>query len=455
MQVDALVLGGGISGLSAAFRLQQRGFRTFVIEKQRTVGGRTQSISLGDVGVDSGALFLTDSYKQTLELIRELGIQQQIVPIVTKNGIVARDRIFTLPPHSLLDIAKLLPTRSLLKLPRMMGKVLRDGSKLNMGALLKSCPLDSESVADFARRHGDAALLNLVFDPILQGIWYWDPATTTQVALYFLLKQALTMRLYTLACGMGGFSNLLAQKVHVDLGAEAIQSRYDPATNLWKTVVRDLEERRTIESRTVLCTLPATVVDGVFVELPERVRAFFTGVRYTSIIAVHLLLDQMTRIPSYYGLYYPAAGARTLAAVAIQSNTVRFRTPPGCSVVSIYASPAWSRELREKPDEEIVAVIISELGSTYPFFTQDLAGSVLSSRIIRIEPALPVFHVGYIDRLRFFQESLVGELPPGLFFAGDYLGGPHMEGAIISARAAVANIQRFLQEQEGRDVGRS
>ncbi len=447
MQVDALVLGAGVSGLSAAFHLQKSGVRTFVVEKQKAVGGRAQSIAIGDVGIDSGALFLTNSYKCTLALIQELGIQHEVVPIRTRNGIVAGNRIFTLPPHSLLDLAKLLPLQSLLKLPRMAWEVLLHRNELNMDDLRSSYRLDSESVADFARRYADPALLNYVFDPILQGIWYWDSTTTTRVALYLLLKQAPTMRLYTLKSGMGVFSNSLAQNLDVGLETEAIHSSYDPATNAWRTAVRDAGGERIIESRTVLCTLPASAIDNVFVELPERVRGFFTGIRYNSIITMHLLLNRGTSTPSYYGLYYPAAGARTIAAVAIQSNTITSRTPPDRSIISVYASPAWSRELCKKPDEEIGSVIISKLAYSYPFSTQDLPGSVLSSRLIRIEPALPLFDVGYIGTLRSFHESIADDLPPGLFFAGDYLGGPHMEGAIISARAAVANMQRFLWQQ--------
>jgi oxygen-dependent protoporphyrinogen oxidase len=430
MKVDVLVLGAGISGLSAAYQLQKR--------------------CIGDVRIDSGALFLTNSYQSTFELIKELGMDHEVIPIHTRNGIVARDRIFTLPPHSFVDLVQLLPFSSLLKLPGVLWDVMRHNSELTLENVLKGHLLDTESVQDFAVKHLDPTLLNYVIDPILQGIWYWEAASTTKVALYLLFKQALTMRLYTFRSGMGVLANSLVRGLDVSLETQVIRSKYDSESKTWKTVIRDGGGERTIESSSVLCTLPATCINDIFTELPNTIRTFLGGIKYTSIITMHLLLNETTNIPQYYGLYYPTIGTKAIAAIAIQSNRNLSEPLPGKSAVSIYASTRFSQELLEKPEEEIERVMMSKLEAAYPFSGHGLSQGVLASRIIRVAPALPIFNVGYIQKMKDFQETLVNDLPAGLFFAGDFMGGPHIEGAVISAKQTVHKINDFLQNMATR-----
>jgi protoporphyrinogen/coproporphyrinogen III oxidase len=450
MKVDVLVLGAGIAGLSAAYHLQKSGLKTLVIEQAKTVGGRVQSTRVGDAEIDSGALFLTNSYQTTFQLVKELGLDSAVVRIHTRNGIIARGRIFTLPPHSFLDIARLLPLASLFHMAWMLLKTAPHFNELTLEDVLKSAGLDTASVADFALKDGDAALLKDVFDPILQGIWYWEPTTTTQVALYLLLKQALTMQLFTLKDGMGQLTGALARSLDIQLETRAIRSTYDPAAKRWTTLVRDRDGERAIESGGVLCALPATAVNDLFVDLPEDLRQFFGSIRYNGILSTHLLLNQKTNIPQFYGLYYPAAadGTKPIAAVAVQSNRFPGQGLPDRSAVSIYSSAAFSRGLFDKPDEEIKRIILHTLGSSYPFSSQDLPGSILQSMIIRIDPALPVFNVGYIKKLAQYYGTLIHHLPPGAAFAGDYMGGPHIEGAVIAAQQAAARLSLALRDME-------
>jgi protoporphyrinogen/coproporphyrinogen III oxidase len=445
MKVDVLVLGAGISGLTAAYHLQENGFNTFIVEKEGAVGGRVQSAGIGNFLIDFGALFLTNSYKHTYQLIRNLGIGDQVKRINTQNGIVVGNRIFTLPPHSFVDIARLLPLSSLLKLPRMMLEVMLHTGELQLYDILKSFRLDTESVADFSMRHGDSALLNYLIDPILQGIWYWNSISTTKIALYLLLKQAPTMRLYTLANGMSQLSNTLAQHLQVNLATQAIQSKYEPETKTWKTIVRDAHGEHTIESKVVLCALPAMYINSIFTNLPDSVRSFFAGIRYTSIVTVHLLLKEKTTIPHFYGLYYPSTPGKAIAAVAIQSNKILSQDMPNGSALSVYATTEFSQELFGGSEEEITRAILRKLESLYPFAQQDLSQNIAISKIMRLNPALPVFHTGYISKLKLFDETLRHDLPPGIFFAGDFLGGPHIEGAVVSAENVLPRIKNFLQ----------
>uniref|UniRef100_UPI00333FBA42 hydroxysqualene dehydroxylase HpnE n=1 Tax=Castellaniella defragrans TaxID=75697 RepID=UPI00333FBA42 len=70
------VIGAGWAGLAAALRLRRLGFDPWVFEAARRTGGRARSIArpgLGDA-IDCGQHILLGAYRETLDLMRELGI---------------------------------------------------------------------------------------------------------------------------------------------------------------------------------------------------------------------------------------------------------------------------------------------------------------------------------------------------------------------------------------------
>ncbi|MEX0602785.1 MAG: FAD-dependent oxidoreductase, partial [Bacteroidota bacterium] len=72
---DVIVLGGGLSGLSAAVDACVRGFRVVLLERRRFAGGRTYSFVdelTGDV-VDNGQHLLMGCYHATRKYLRLIG----------------------------------------------------------------------------------------------------------------------------------------------------------------------------------------------------------------------------------------------------------------------------------------------------------------------------------------------------------------------------------------------
>ena len=74
-----VIIGAGIAGLTAAYRLQQAGHSVQVLESDSKVGGRMITIHWQDLAIDPGAEFVTGADKFLLEMVRQLGIEDKLI----------------------------------------------------------------------------------------------------------------------------------------------------------------------------------------------------------------------------------------------------------------------------------------------------------------------------------------------------------------------------------------
>ena len=75
---NVAVIGAGIAGLSAAFRLRQAGANVTLFESSDRVGGRLSSESRDGFVYERGTQFYTTSYRNALGLIREAGLESEL-----------------------------------------------------------------------------------------------------------------------------------------------------------------------------------------------------------------------------------------------------------------------------------------------------------------------------------------------------------------------------------------
>lgn len=103
-EVDVIIVGGGLSGLSAALLLQKQGLRIQVLEARDRVGGRTYTLHSDQTGaVDLGAAYIGPTQKRVLRLVRECGAQSYLTHEVEdalkyKQGQSVRYRDAIFPP---------------------------------------------------------------------------------------------------------------------------------------------------------------------------------------------------------------------------------------------------------------------------------------------------------------------------------------------------------------------
>jgi oxygen-dependent protoporphyrinogen oxidase len=103
---QVIVVGAGIAGLTAAHRLAAAGLQVSVLEAAQVPGGRMSTRAVGGGLMEQGAQFLSTGYEIIPELLRTVGLDDQVVKVSGRTMAVDGDRSWrfdTDRPRSLLS----------------------------------------------------------------------------------------------------------------------------------------------------------------------------------------------------------------------------------------------------------------------------------------------------------------------------------------------------------------
>ncbi|HEY6211899.1 MAG TPA: hydroxysqualene dehydroxylase HpnE [Vicinamibacterales bacterium] len=186
---DAIVVGAGFAGLSAAVRLARDGARVLVLEAKSRLGGRATAFvdRETDEVVDNGQHVLMGCYTETFDFLREIGaannvsVQRQLaVTMIDRRGVRSRLTCPDLPPPLHL-VAGVLEWDALSWRDRFsvlgMRKPLRNARRELAGSSARKAASPGETVENWLIRNGQTARLReMLWDPLALAALNQDPA---------------------------------------------------------------------------------------------------------------------------------------------------------------------------------------------------------------------------------------------------------------------------------------
>jgi monoamine oxidase len=220
---DVIVIGGGLSGLSAARRLTEAGAQVVLLEARDRVGGRTFHGPIGDRRFDLGAQFVGPTQDRVRALAAEFGLQ--IKPVVTTGK-----RIWELR-HDRLEFGQgnpPLPLGTLLDLPHVMGRV--DAMATRVGAVSPwdapdAAALDAQTAASWAAAHSYTENTMDLLTCSTRAVFGADPDELSMLFVAFYTAQGDSLEMLTNTQGgaqdsiIVGGTQQLALKLAEKLGA--------------------------------------------------------------------------------------------------------------------------------------------------------------------------------------------------------------------------------------------
>jgi len=170
--VNAIVIGGGLSGLLAARELARRGMQVTLFESARTFGGAIAGAELGGITTDIGAEAFAITRPEALELIAELGLADQVIAPARSDAHLWSEAGIAELPRSLMGIPCDLSDPALTKI--LSEKEIAAAQKLDE----KDFPADLDpqiTLGELVRLRMGEPVVRRMLTPVVAGVHAIDP----------------------------------------------------------------------------------------------------------------------------------------------------------------------------------------------------------------------------------------------------------------------------------------
>jgi oxygen-dependent protoporphyrinogen oxidase len=444
MAIDVIVIGGGISGLSAAYELTRQGWRVRVLERSARYGGVITTERTGGFVVDAGPDTIMGHKPAGILLCRELGIEDRFVkPRLPRTlHIVRGGRLRALPDTSLLGFPTSM--RSLVTTTAFGW-----GGKARMAGELfvpRRAEAADESIASFVGRRFGRHAVSYIAETLLAGIHGGDAARLSMQALYphFLaaerthgsMLRAFMKPAPAPAGGAGAVS--LRGGIHelVDRLVEALPPR---------TVVTGADVRRlahdalytatlasgeTLTAPAVILSVPARAAAALVQEIDPELATLCRGIAHASTATIALAYPRtaVKRPVPGWGIMVPPSERRPISAVSIVSSKWPDRAPSDTVLFRVAMGGTRDARILEQPDDVLAGVADRELRSLL-----GVEGEPELARVYRWADTIPQLEVGHLQRMSAIDRRL--QQNSGLYITAAGFRGVGMADCIGDARS--------------------
>ena len=438
------IIGGGLSGLAAAWRLHRSGVPVVVMEAEQWVGGRTRTDRLDGYAIDAGAQLFGSMFTRFAALVKEVGLREQLVRAPGRDALWRDGRAHEVVYGSVTSMLASggLPWRTKMRLGTTYVPFLqRHSDALNLHApeLSAAAGLDRESIAEWGERQMDRDFTDHLVYPQLSAYYGALPEETSSGLYHTLAHHGIDVSVHALSSGAGSLCERIAALIGAEGGevrlgevVEEVELRPTAAT----VSVRDGADAA--EFRGVVLATPAPVTTRLLRGAPDTLVEWLAGVRYRPAVTLALLLERPLGV-RYFGLSFARDSARSVVAACVEENKASALVPPGAGLLVCFARPDRAPDLVEREPREILDAMLPDLEKAFP----GLGSRVTRARVYRWRTGNPVFYPGYLQRLGEFRRGGVEGEGPAVI-TGDYLYVSSAEGAVTAGLQAAERLLRRL-----------
>jgi oxygen-dependent protoporphyrinogen oxidase len=400
------IVGGGISGLSAAYELHRRGVPCQLYEAADRMGGILRTERVAGLLIDAGPDAMLARKPAGIALCEELGIASRLIAAKPPRGaFVVRDG----------------------RLQPLLWRQPFDVARHNPG------PRHDRSIAEYFREHLSADALDYYAEPVLAGIHAGDVERLSIDALFPEL--------------LSGESRSRAPDPHGEFRSfpggmqelvDALVAHLPSAAVHLSTPTPALE--RLLEAGPVIVAVPAHAAAPLLASIDRRLADLCGGIRYVSsgIVVLAYPRSAVAHPLSGSGFVVPRVerGFRILAATWLSSKWPH-RAPDDVALVRAFFGGARDPGAMDLSNDALVEMAQHDLSRLL-----DIQAPPSFARVYRWINGTPQYEVGYLERLAAIRAQLA--MFQGLFVTGAGFGSIGIPDCIAEARATAARASRLM-----------
>lgn len=472
--VKVVVVGGGVSGLSAAFYtdklFREQGIHADItlLEKSDRLGGKIQTLRRDGFYIEKGADSFLARKMPIIHLARELGLEDELTatnPQAKKTYILSRGRLHRMPPGLVLGI------------PTEVTPFIRTGLISPLGKIRAALDLilpkreskEDESLGAFLKRRLGREVLEHIAEPLLAGIYAGD---TYSLSLKSTFPQfhAVEQKYRSLIIGMiegkksksqdaelpgiarnsmfltfkQGLGTLIERlvevlsdtKIHTNTGVIAIHKR----ENGYRVRLDTGEE---LDADLIVLALPTRGVGQLLHDVPE-VKPL-EQMPYVSVANVAMAFKQED-IPFNLdgtGFVIPRKEGRSITACTWTSSKWLHTAPEGKVLLRLYVGRSGEESLVDASDEVLLVKIRKDLQEL-----MNITAEPLFYEITRLRNSMPQYPVGHLDNVNRLRDRLASS-KPGMFLCGSGYHGVGVPDCVRQAKEAAQEMLQYWTNRKG------
>ncbi len=457
-----VVVGGGISGLAAAYALATgpNPPQITVLEGSPRLGGKLAGDDVEGVPVDLGAESVLARRPEAVDLIRAVGLGDDLVhPATTSAGLWVGDRIRAIPP-TIMGVP-VDPAATVDVLGSAAADAVAHEAELPAPALTEDVAI-GRFVAD---RMGSAVTDKLI-DPLLGGVYAGKAEEISLAAavpdLYAKLRTAPSLLAATaelreagqrragqpVFAGVVGGINRIIEALEKDLTARGVEIRLKLAVRRitrtpagYALEAGPVPAPTLVEADAVIIAVPATPAARMLADLVPAASTELATIEYASMAIVTLAVRKQDwpAGATGSGFLVPSVEGRTIKASTYSHAKWEWSGEAGGELAVLRASVGRLGEeyVLQRSDEELVALAAADLGRAI-----GLQAPVVGSLVTRWGGGLPQYAVGHLDRVDRVEAAVAAE--PGLAVCGAAYRGVGIAACVASGGKAATRVQAHL-----------
>lgn len=376
------IIGGGLTGLAAAYRLARNGYKVCVFEEADEPGGLASSIHTGNYVIERFYHHVFTSDRQLLDLCRELGLDDSVEWYEPRNAIYIDNRLY--PFTSPMDLLKFSPislaSRIRTGLLTLSSRFIRDYS-----------PLEKQTARDWLLKRAGSDSYQKVWEPLLFSKFDRDADQVSAVWIWnkFKLRGAsrgININKEKLGYMKGGFSKLINR-----LAEEITKSGGIIRTNCSISGIHRLNDGRLALSgcsdgpfERILFTGSLQQLATLDAPLPDTYRQRLAALKSKGNICMLLELDR-----SLSPYYWITVAQREIPFVLVIEHTNLVGTECYDShIVYLSRYVDHNDHLFKKCDQEIESVFLDGLAEIFPAFRREWVRKTVISRSSYAQPVI-------------------------------------------------------------------
>lgn len=459
------IIGGGITGLSCAYHLQEESrakglpLEITLIEGEGRLGGKIQTHRRDNFIVEAGPDSFITQKPWGVELCKKLGITEGLIRTAEypkKVFILRNEKLLPLPDGMLM----MLPGRAL---PFLASPIISPLGKLRMCLEIFIPPRrkgGDESLGAFVRRRLGKEALETLAEPLMAGIYVSDPeemslAATFPQFLKWEREQGGLMRgmlagkgsVYTpssdwslfisLKGGLSELPKLLSQRlsgvqITMDRKIERIHLR-ERGAELFS------QDQAPVATDALVLTTPAPVTSKLLESEDPGLSKLLSEIRHASTATVSLAFPRkaVSHPLNGFGFVSPRKEGRHLLACTYSSSKFPGRAPGESVLIRGFLGGAKDEGVLEREDDALVNIVLKELQPVL-----GISSSPLFSEVFRWKKANPQYRVGHLDLVAAIESATAKHT--GLYLCGAAYRGVGIPDCIHQGAQTAAKILRDL-----------